>query len=201
VIDLEEDDPAAATPELARLFPDGEPETAGWTSPRGRHRLFAWDPRLAPGPAVVVLAGGAVELRAGGPGKQVMSVCPPTTGTGTVPREWQSVRSIARLPPRVIDAVTARVGRPGPYLGVPHGSSDRVLDRELLRVKAAKPGTRNATLNRAAFVLGLQVAAGRIAIGEAERLLVTAADECGLPSGEAISTIRRGLSAGVRKAA
>jgi hypothetical protein len=80
-------------------------------------------------------------------------------------------------------------------------SPDRVVQRELARVRAARPGSRNATLNRAAFVLGLLAAAGRVRVAEAEDALAAAAGVCGLPAREAGPTIRSGLEAGVRKAA
>jgi Bifunctional DNA primase/polymerase, N-terminal len=48
VVDLDIDDPDQAGPVLARLFPDGLPETARWENAAGRfHLLFRYDDRLA----------------------------------------------------------------------------------------------------------------------------------------------------------
>lgn len=200
VVDLEVDDRAAAELALAGLFPDGPPPTVGWDSLRGRHHLFLWHPDLARRPAVVTLAGGALEFRAGGAGKQVMSVCPPTASGGGGPRRWFGEGRILPLPAEVF----RRVGRPAPSRSGPGAlfrPPDRVVDRELARVRAATPGTRNATLNRAAFVLGLLAGSGRVRRETAETELAQAADACGLPESEAVRTIARALDAGVRKAA
>jgi hypothetical protein len=157
VVDLEVDDPEGAAPVLGRLFPGGPPETIGWRSARGEHRLFAWDERL-PGvtrSAVVTLSGGALEVRLGGGGKQVVTVCPPSPGAVALTREAELVRSAAA-------------------------------------------GTRNSTLNRAAFNLGQLVAGGVLSRVAVERELTEAAHACGLPEGEACASIRSGLGAGER---
>jgi hypothetical protein len=71
------------------------------------------------------------------------------------------------------------------------------LREETRLVAAAPPGTRNDTLNRAAFNLG-QLAAGgllpRLAVITA---LAGAAERAGLPAGEVQRTIRSGLEAGL----
>jgi hypothetical protein len=198
VIDLEVDDPAAAEPALAGLFPNGSPPTVGWDSSRGRHHLFRWHPALARRPAVVALAGGALEFRAGGAGKQVMSVCPPTASGDGGPRRWFGEGRILPLPAELF----RHVSRPAPRRfgrGVLFRPSDRAVGRELARVRTAPPGTRNATLNRAAFVLGLLAGSGRLCRLAAEAELSQAAEACGLPEAEAVRTIARALDAGVRK--
>src|SRR5262249_53851865 len=90
IVDLETDEPEAAASELRRLFPEGLPETMGWRSARGEHRLFAWNDRLdgLVRPSVVALGGGALELRLGGRDKQVASVCPPSLTAEGTPRVW-----------------------------------------------------------------------------------------------------------------
>ncbi len=199
VVDLEVDDPAAAEPALAELFPDGLPATAGWDSPRGRHHLFLWHPALVRRPAVVTLAGGALEFRAGGAGKQVMSVCPPTANRSGGRRRWVGEGRILPLPAELL----SHVCRPAPIRsrrGVSLQSPNSVVGRELARVRSAVPGTRNATLNRAAFVLGLLAGTGRVGRGTAEAELAHAAEACGLSEAEAARTIVRGFDAGVRKA-
>jgi len=73
------------------------------------------------------------------------------------------------------------------------------LRAETERVAAARPGTRNDTLNRAAFSLGQLVAAGLIPPIPVITSLIDAARYAGLPEDEAIRTVRSGLDAGARK--
>jgi hypothetical protein len=73
------------------------------------------------------------------------------------------------------------------------------LRAETERVAAARPGTRNVTLNRAAFSLGQLVAAGLIPPIPVITALIDAARYAGLPEDEAVRTVRSGLAAGARK--
>ena len=73
------------------------------------------------------------------------------------------------------------------------------LRAETERVAAARPGTRNVTLNRAAFSLGQLVAAGLIPPLPVITSLIDAARYAGLPQDEAIRTVRSGMEAGARK--
>jgi len=73
------------------------------------------------------------------------------------------------------------------------------LRDETRMVAAARPGTRNATLNRAAFSLGQLAAAGLLAPAAVASALADAAVRAGLPAGEASRTIRSGLAAGARR--
>lgn len=72
------------------------------------------------------------------------------------------------------------------------------LRSETERVASARPGTRNDTLNRAAFSLGQLVAAGLIPPIPVITSLVDAARYAGLPEEEAVRTVRSGLTAGQR---
>jgi hypothetical protein len=72
------------------------------------------------------------------------------------------------------------------------------LRGELDRVLAAMPGTRNHTLNAAAFALGQLTAAGLLPAGMAADALAQAAAAIGLPAAEAAATIRSGMTAGAR---
>ncbi len=74
-----------------------------------------------------------------------------------------------------------------------------VLRAETERVASARPGTRNVTLNRAAFVLGQLVAAGFIPPLPVVSSLIDAARYAGLPEGEAVRTVRSAMTAGARK--
>jgi Bifunctional DNA primase/polymerase, N-terminal len=73
------------------------------------------------------------------------------------------------------------------------------LRTETERVASARPGTRNVTLNRAAFSLGQLVAAGLIPPIPVITSLIDAARHAGLPEGEAVRTVRSGMEAGARK--
>ena len=72
------------------------------------------------------------------------------------------------------------------------------LRDETRLVAAARPGTRNDTLNRAAFSLGQLVAAGLLPPLAVASALAGAAERAGLPAGEARRTIGSGLAAGAR---
>ena len=211
VIDFEIDDPEVADVELRRLFPGGLPMTMGWRSERGEHRLFVWDERLRRHglPAVLALAGGALELRLGGPGKQLASVCPPTRSTGGLAREWNGVWDIAPLPVALLAKVRSlEPSRRHRMRSAPMGNfspGDRptlyaaaALGREAEAVRRSEPGHRNRTLNRAAFSLGQLVEVGVLSRAVVESALMAAAHECGLGEREAESTIRGGLEAGHR---
>ncbi|MFF4195176.1 bifunctional DNA primase/polymerase [Nonomuraea sp. NPDC001831] len=70
------------------------------------------------------------------------------------------------------------------------------LRGEVQRVLEAVPGVRNHTLNAAAFALGQFVANGLLPSELAERALLIAAQDIGLPFREAATTIHSGLAAG-----
>ena len=92
---------------------------------------------------------------------------------------------------------------PAPRPTTPRGpTSNRyaevAFDREAEAVATAHQGTRNYTLNRAAFNLGQLVGAGLLDASEVVTTLIAAATTCGLPESEAITTINSGLAAGRR---
>jgi hypothetical protein len=72
-----------------------------------------------------------------------------------------------------------------------------VLEREASRVRTATPGTRNSTLNRAAFHLGQMAAVGALDRSAIEAALTGAALAAGLEEREVERTIRSGLEAGL----
>ncbi|MCX7178015.1 MAG: AAA family ATPase [Proteobacteria bacterium] len=71
------------------------------------------------------------------------------------------------------------------------------LDAEIGAVMRAGEGTRNDTLNRAAFSLGQLVGAGVLSRGTVENELTRAAYAAGLASHETAPTIKSGIDAGV----
>ena len=73
------------------------------------------------------------------------------------------------------------------------------LREETRLVATSRPGTRNDTLNRAAFSLGQLVAAGLLPPLAVVTSLMSAAECSGLSDGEASRTIRSGMAAGTRR--
>ena len=93
---------------------------------------------------------------------------------------------------------------PAPRLPVADRAQGRAyamaaLRAETSRVAAAVPGTRNDTLNRAAFSLGQLVAAGLLPPVPVITGLISAAMYAGLPEEEAVRTVRSGMTGGARK--
>jgi hypothetical protein len=80
----------------------------------------------------------------------------------------------------------------------PRGYAQAALAREAADVETARPGTRNDTLNRAAYNLGQLVAAGRLAEDDVTTELTAAAIKAELESPEIQRTIASGLAAGQR---
>jgi Bifunctional DNA primase/polymerase, N-terminal len=206
VIDLEVDEREGAVALFERLFAGEPPPTLGWRSARGEHRLYRWDDQLEglTTSAVVYLAGGAVELRLGGRGKQVVAVCPPSPNGGGGRREWNGIWEISSLPERSLEELASlkacRVpSRAGPRPAVSSRYAAAALAREAELVREAEPGARNRTLNRAAYCLGQLVAAGVLERGTVEAELADAAVATGLLEKEIIVTLRSGLEAGLRK--
>lgn len=74
------------------------------------------------------------------------------------------------------------------------------LGRNLLGLLNAGEGTRNATLNQAAFEIGSLVRDGVVSSQGAKSLLLKAAEGIGLNPQEAKATIESGLEAGILKA-
>ena len=87
-----------------------------------------------------------------------------------------------------------------PTASVPHGTAyaAAALHQETRLVATARSGTRNDTLNRAAFSLGHLVAAGLLPAATVATALASAAERAGLPVEEARRTIRSGMTAGAR---
>lgn len=77
------------------------------------------------------------------------------------------------------------------------GYGETALREEIARVWAAPEGSRNGTLNRAAFALGQLAAGGELDGHLAADRLASAARAVGLDLSEAVATINSGLSAGM----
>jgi hypothetical protein len=108
--------------------------------------------------------------------------------------------------PRVPRALTILIEGPPPVEPSPRAVAhpDRyaavALEAEAERVARAPVGTRNDTLNRAAFALGRLVAAGLLDAWVVRSELDRAARCAGLGRAEITRTIRSGLTAGLGRA-
>jgi len=76
------------------------------------------------------------------------------------------------------------------------GYAGKVATLELNRVETAAEGTRNDTLNRAAFALGTLVGAGLLGVEDVRARLMNAAAACGLSEQESRQTVDRALEDG-----
>ncbi len=103
-------------------------------------------------------------------------------------------RQVGDEPEIVRETLTRSISPPA------HGASNygrEALRREAALVAAALEGTRNNTLNTAAFKIETLIAGGEVDQADAELELQRAAQECGLPEGEARRTITSGITAGM----
>jgi hypothetical protein len=136
VVDLDIDDPDQAGPVLARLFPDGLPETARWENAAGRfHLLFRYDDRLANLGKSIIKGGEhypGLEVRIGAPpgdARQLQSVIPPSLMTNGAARRWAHFGPILALPESVIRDLEAHaVTQPGPPSAKSPAAPPRVRD-------------------------------------------------------------------------
>jgi hypothetical protein len=114
LVDLDVDDPALAAPSLALLFPGGLPHSLGWSTARGFHVLFRYDPRLAAHPKSVVRLPG-LELKIGHPaasGKALHAVIPPSRAADGAVRLWNDGKGVWPLPESVFAYLESRTRVP-----------------------------------------------------------------------------------------
>ena len=111
---------------------------------------------------------------------------------------------VAQLPEWIADALTPNRPTVSPASVDQLRESDvqAILEREIQRVRTATPGSRNSTLNIAAFLLGKLAGSGKITEADAWDILQTAA-HChigvqGFSESEVNRTIGSGLTAGIR---
>lgn len=160
--------------------------------------------------------GGRVPNDAGrrlGPGIDVRGdggyvLAPPSLHlSGARYRPAGSCRELAPMPGWLAERLLARPergpeARPRPDGPAAVAGAGRwgaaALAGELERLRRAAVGTRNDTLNRAAFRLGQIVAVGALDEAEVTDALLAAARAIGLGEAEAARTVRSGLTAGER---
>lgn len=181
----------------------------------GRHLYFRAPPsvRVTSGAGMESGLGWLLDVRAAGGYVVVPPSQLPSGGYTAISRApmkplpvwlWEALADVGRVPGarRVEPIPTSPLTRA--LVGVP-GRLQRYLigavDGELQQVQQARPGTRNDTLNRAAFSLASVFAGAgcfeqvRASLTEA---LVMVATMTGLGDREALRTVESGLAAGAR---
>jgi hypothetical protein len=182
------------------------PITPEALTPRGRHIYFArGDHRI--GDSTSKLAP-KIDVRAAG---GYVLVPPSVHPAGRVYR-WRKHRGIhevglAPLPLWIAEALEKREPeRSAPPTITAPSNGERytnyslaALAAECKQVATAPEGTRNATLNRAAFAIGQLVGARLLDDGLARGALIEAGRAAGLSMREAMTTANSGLTAGMRE--
>lgn len=171
-------------------------DTRTVTTPSGGLHLYFTTDR--PMPSTAGRLGPMIDTRAAGG----YVVTPPSLSeVGAY--ETVNPAPIAPLPAWIADALaptpptaprSAPVREAGPLRGV-DGYAFAAFEAEVDNVLAALPGTRNDTLNRAAYALGQFVAAGRLPEHDVTDALTIAAEHIGLAPRETQRTIASGLAA------
>lgn len=178
------------------LPPTLEQQTGGG----GRQLFFQWNGQEIGNTARKI--GPGLDTR--GAGGYV--ILPPSGHPSGGRYQWRDVaQKPAPAPSWLVDLVTKQKERQTaperPRGASPGGSAygRAALEREAGAVALAHEGTRNDTLNRAAFCLFQLVAAGELDGGEVESVLMEAAQRCGLDHAGAAKTLASGRAAGLRE--
>jgi hypothetical protein len=194
--------PASGEDSLAELckrhgqpYPDG---TFTVTTPHGTHLYFQAPDRPVRnsashlGPLIDIRAAGGYVV---GPSSQIgRHAYEVANAARPIPLPGWIASLLDNRPAQTTAA--SRLPVPGTRQATRYALS--ALREETARVAAAHPGTRNDTLNRAAFSLGQLVAANQLPAVAVMTALAEAAETCGLPGGEAHRTICSGMTSGAR---
>jgi len=159
-------------------------------SPTGGRHYYYRAPTPCPHNSASKLAPH-VDVR----GEGGQCVVPPSSHpVERMPYRWESTGEPGIFPPMPAERVV-RVNMTAPASNGA-GYAETALSRELDRVRSATEGTRNDSLNRAAFSLGQLVAGGALSGTRVQAELEAAASAIGLLDPEIAATIRSGMSAG-----
>jgi hypothetical protein len=179
---------------LDQLAAQRGPIPPTWTTitPRGgRHLIFVWDSN-------VEIRNSAGKI---GPGIDVRGnggyIClPPSRNATGGAYQWEpgGPQNAALAPPWLV--ALAKAKKVSAY-------AKAALDRECKNVASALPGTRNSTLNTAAYNLGQLIGGGALEEQEVRDRLFEAAETCRLVADDgaaaALATIDSGITAGKKQ--
>jgi len=175
------------------------PPTLSASTGRGVHRYYRCPEGIKIGNSAGKLGVG-LDVR----GKGGYVIAPPSIHENGKRYEWIAEGvPIADLPEWIAEILKPRERQQGDVVAIrPTGDADRrialvALEREAQIVRVAPDGTRNDTLNKAAYNLGQLAANGSITESEITEQLVAAAEAANLPSHEIESALSSGLKAGL----
>jgi hypothetical protein len=174
------------------------PTLAVITGGGGRHLYFTCADRV---PTSAGRLGPGLDVR--GEGGYVL--VPPSVHTSGGRYRWAE-RPVAALPDWLAHVAQPRRLEPDEQttpqtraVHQPCAWAAAALAAEVAGVRTATEGTRNHTLNRAAFALGQLVGAGYLDPGDVAALLTDAGLAAGLAAAETRATIASGLRAGTAR--
>jgi Bifunctional DNA primase/polymerase, N-terminal len=198
VLDLDRPQGVEALRAVLSIGPQEHPGPVAHTGSGGWHLLYA---PSGLGNRVRLLPG--MDWR----GQDGLIVAPPSKHASGDRYTW--VRPLTRILPEVPAELRRLLATPSatrttlPPAPIPTGRSggygQAALAGERAAVATARPGSRNATLNRAAFNLGQLVAGGVLDPDQVRAALLAAALEAGNPQAKAKATIESGLRGGAAR--
>jgi len=197
IVVVDEDSPGALL-DLANELGETIPETRVATTASGFHFYFTQPDGERIRNTAGRLASG-IDTR--GDGGYV--VAPPSIHPSGASYLWSAERDMVTLPDWIVRRLAkSKVERsPQPDIlfsgTTPYG--ERAVKDEIANVWRAPEGTRNDTLNQAAFSLGQLVGGREVEHSDAWAALEAAARACGLPDVESSKTIRSGFNAGLEQ--
>jgi hypothetical protein len=169
------------------------PRTLTSTTPRGgRHRLFIWPNNIEIRNSTGKLGPG-IDVR----GEGGYAVLPPSSMANGAAYRWDTADDTSKTvyaPDWLVEHVRAetRAQRRDKTWAT------TALDTECARVAAARAGTRNNTLNEAAFNLFQIVAGGLLSDHEVRNRLLEAATACGLVADDGAMSVVRTIGSGAQ---
>jgi Bifunctional DNA primase/polymerase, N-terminal len=195
-IDLDRDparniDGKAALDQLAAQRGELPPTWTSITPRGGRHLIFAWDPNVEIRNSASKIGLG-IDVRGNG---GYICLPPSRSATGGMYQWEPGGPQHAALAPSWL-VMLAKAKKVNAW-------AKAALERERKNVAAALPGTRNNTLNTAAFNLGQLVGGGALDEQDVRDRLFEAAETCRLVADDgapaALATIDSGIAAGKQK--